>query len=139
MSRSLNLPGTDSSEESVSHGGASGRGAETEGEGTRGMPFVEQERHGGDAATGLFIEDRMLHREQLRSCLLQPNMLEADRARLYYWNLFSIAATAVPIWYMMHVNYRFCEESVLLSESLGASRSGKTDLALYYPHKLQQH
>ncbi|CDJ38337.1 hypothetical protein, conserved [Eimeria tenella] len=68
----------------------------------------------------------------------RPNMLEADRARLYYFNLFSIAATAVPIWYMMTVNYRFCEESVMLSDSLGSSGVSPTDLGLFYPHKLQK-
>ena len=39
--------------------------------------------------------------------LLQPNMLEADKARVYYWNLFSIAVTALPIWYMMTVSRGF--------------------------------
>ncbi|CDJ57258.1 hypothetical protein, conserved [Eimeria maxima] len=74
-----------------------------------------------------FTRDRFLRR---------PNMLEADRARLYYWNLFSIFATGLPIWYMMTVNYRFCEESMMLSESMGSTNPKTTDLGLFFPHKL---
>ncbi|CDI84232.1 hypothetical protein, conserved [Eimeria acervulina] len=76
-----------------------------------------------------FTRDRFFRR---------PNMLEADKARVYYWNLFSIAVTALPIWYMMTVNYRFCEESVMLSEALGSAGPTKTDLGLFFPHKLNK-
>lgn len=34
---------------------------------------------------------------------LQKNALEGDRAKFYYWNLASLALTAVPLWYMASV------------------------------------
>ncbi|CDJ49304.1 hypothetical protein, conserved [Eimeria brunetti] len=74
-----------------------------------------------------FTRDRFFRR---------PNMLESDKARFYYWNLFSIAVTGLPIWYMMTVNYRFCEESVMLSEALGSVPLKQTDLGLFFPHKI---
>lgn len=73
-----------------------------------------------------FTRDRFFRR---------PNMLEADRARLYYWNLACIAITAVPLWFMSTVNYRFCEESVMLSEAFKSAKPRAPDLGLYYPEK----
>lgn len=35
---------------------------------------------------------------------MQFNMMEMDRARFYYWNLFSIAVTALPLAYMATVS-----------------------------------
>ncbi|KAL8440573.1 hypothetical protein Efla_007234 [Eimeria flavescens] len=73
-----------------------------------------------------FTRDRFFRR---------PNLLEADRARLYYWNMCCIALTALPVWFMMTVNYRFCEESVMLSESMKGAKQRPVDLRLYYPEK----
>ncbi|PFH35124.1 hypothetical protein BESB_060110 [Besnoitia besnoiti] len=65
------------------------------------------------------------------------NMMEMDRARFYYWNLFSIAVTALPIAYMFTANYRFCEESVMLSErSQGGQLPAQVDKGLFNSEKL---
>ncbi|PHJ17344.1 transmembrane protein [Cystoisospora suis] len=64
------------------------------------------------------------------------NMMEMDRARFYYWNLFSIAVTALPLAYMATANYRFCEESLLLSERSRGAVSNEVDRGLFNSEKL---
>ncbi|EPT27145.1 hypothetical protein TGME49_226500 [Toxoplasma gondii ME49] len=65
------------------------------------------------------------------------NMMEVDRASFYYWNLFSIAVTTLPLAYMATVNYRFCEESVMISErSRGGQLPSDVDRGLFNSEKL---
>lgn len=65
------------------------------------------------------------------------NMMEMDRARFYYLNLFSIAVTALPVAYMASANYRFCEESLILSElSRNSQLPSEIDRGLFNSEKL---
>jgi len=72
-----------------------------------------------------FTTDR-LHR--------RVNLMDADRARFYYWNLASVFLTCLPIMYLLTAKYEVCSETAVIAKKLDPHNSEileTIDTALY--------